>query len=494
MKKIRLILALCLLVSLMAPVKIAKANAPGAVVINEIAWMGTIASVNHEWIELYNTTDQNIDLAGWIIEDDDGAQTYTIANGVIAGKSYFLIEDAEEATSIPGDLITNLSLTNTGDKLVLKNVARVVIDTVNNTSGNWYAGNNDQKTTMERKDPLNLNDIAENWGNNVQGNGATDSLGNLIKGTVKGLNSIAVGNQAVNVTAKIDNQTPKNGDTITLSIEAQDVTNLFAYGIDLTYDKNILEFTEALKGNFLNDGGNIATSFNSGLENGQAGKVVIGEARTVENKTGKNGSGVLFTVKFKVIGQAGNVAQIILAQGSFLATLEGDLLCKFTNTEITVAQIAIVNPVQNLQANEGVNRYEMALSWEAPINGALSYKVLRKNAKGEFAELGITENLNSIDKKDLIPNINYIYQVIAQKGIDQSIASEVIQKETRGIKGDNNRSDRVDGRDLENLAKHFTETLDNPKFSALIDTTYDGTINGNDLIDIGVNWALTYAR
>ena len=48
------------------------AASAGDVVINEIAWMGTEASSGHEWIELYNTTGNDIDLTNWCIEDSGG--------------------------------------------------------------------------------------------------------------------------------------------------------------------------------------------------------------------------------------------------------------------------------------------------------------------------------------------------------------------------------------------------------------------------------------
>ena len=35
--------------------------------INEVAWMGTLVSSNDEWIELYNTGSNEIDLSGWVL-------------------------------------------------------------------------------------------------------------------------------------------------------------------------------------------------------------------------------------------------------------------------------------------------------------------------------------------------------------------------------------------------------------------------------------------
>ncbi len=41
------------------------------VIINEVAWMGTIASTSDEWIELYNPGTVAIDLTGWVLRADD---------------------------------------------------------------------------------------------------------------------------------------------------------------------------------------------------------------------------------------------------------------------------------------------------------------------------------------------------------------------------------------------------------------------------------------
>ena len=44
--------------------RVAHAASPGDVVINEVAWSGSVAAAADEWIELYNNTDQPIDLSG----------------------------------------------------------------------------------------------------------------------------------------------------------------------------------------------------------------------------------------------------------------------------------------------------------------------------------------------------------------------------------------------------------------------------------------------
>ena len=74
----------------------------------------------------------------------------------------------------------------------------------------------------------------------------------------------------------------------------------------------------------------------------------------------------------------------------------------------------------------------------------------------------------------------------------ESVPTDVLGMETRGLKGDNDRSDRVDGRDLDNLARHFAEIDLDCGLDPLADTTYDGNIDGSDLIDLGASFALVY--
>jgi hypothetical protein len=42
----------------------------GAVVISEVAWMGTTESANDEWIELYNNSETPHDVGDWSFKDE----------------------------------------------------------------------------------------------------------------------------------------------------------------------------------------------------------------------------------------------------------------------------------------------------------------------------------------------------------------------------------------------------------------------------------------
>jgi Predicted hydrolase (metallo-beta-lactamase superfamily) len=160
------------------------------VVINEVAWSGTSSNSLDEWIELYNTTGSAINLTGWKIVDDSGAQTYNLS-GTIAANGYYLIERTATATSVTGDLtVAGISLANTGDTLELQDASSVRVDIVNSSGGTWYAGATSGFYSMERKLATGGGSVSSNWASNngVTRNG-TNSSGGAINGTPRAKNS-----------------------------------------------------------------------------------------------------------------------------------------------------------------------------------------------------------------------------------------------------------------------------------------------------------------
>ncbi len=165
---------------------IIRAASVGDVVISEVAWMGTQADSNDEWIELYNNTDQPIDLTGWKLEAADGTPTITLA-GTIPANGFFLLERTDDNTvsDVIADQIYTGSLSNSGEALFLKDPFGTVIDSANGDGGAWPAGTASPKATMERIDPT-ASDSDANWDTNdgVHRNGL-DASNNPINGTPK---------------------------------------------------------------------------------------------------------------------------------------------------------------------------------------------------------------------------------------------------------------------------------------------------------------------
>lgn len=476
------------------------AAAPGSVVINEVAWAGSVDASTDEWIELYNTSNQAISLTNWTVKDDHN-HVYTIASGTISAQGYFLIEDHESAvTTATADAIISISLVNTGEKLQLFDDAGQSIDLVNSSGGAWFAGNASSKATMERINPLASGDLASNWKTSSGGSNDKASLASSIIGTPKKVNSSGQNQQgqpSQNIEILLSSDTPKVGDVVNATFKVNNAQDLFAYGFDVIYDSSVLHYQTAAPAGFLSANGTVNTSFQSALENNTEGKVVVAEARTNAVKTGINGSGDLFTLQFLVTGLGAGQSTFHFGVDSFLSNSVQDMSAQFVDKTFTVQPNQLPTPA-NVQAVPGQQRYTLSLSWDA-VAGATAYRVYRKNTADQWILLQESFATQFTDADgiagggSIIPLHQYSYRVVALGGQNEGIPADVSVQETRGLKADNNHSDRVDGRDLEILARHFGQTLPDADFNALADTTYDGQVDGSDLIDIGADFAKTYA-
>lgn len=157
------------------------------IVINEVAWMGTTASSNDEWIELYNNTSNSINLGGWILKTADGTPEIKLS-GTISPNGFYLLERTDDSTipQISADQIYTGALSNEGEDLRLYDKNNILIDGINcikDTGGKckkWFAGDNNTKQTMERKNPLVSGDQTENWATS-QTAGGTPRQENTVK-------------------------------------------------------------------------------------------------------------------------------------------------------------------------------------------------------------------------------------------------------------------------------------------------------------------------
>jgi len=190
LKRISLILLLILFLTFSSP---SFAVSILDVVISEVAWSGTTANTNHEWIELYNNTSEAIDITGWTLKAIDGTPNISLS-GIISAKSYFLLERTSgDATSVAEDQIYSGALIDSGESLELRSNDGALVDTASINGGAWPAGTGGTgipvRASMER---LNLQekDSDSNWVTNdgVTRNGL-DANGNPINGTPKSQNS-----------------------------------------------------------------------------------------------------------------------------------------------------------------------------------------------------------------------------------------------------------------------------------------------------------------
>ncbi|MCX6764606.1 MAG: lamin tail domain-containing protein [Candidatus Nealsonbacteria bacterium] len=136
---------------------------PLDLIINEIAWMGTEKSYNDEWLELYNNSSLELDLAGWKIKSENSKFNIELV-GKIAPKGFFILErtDDQSLPEVSADLIYKGALNNSGEHIKLTDNENQIIDEINCENG-WFAGNNETKQTMERKSPLGPGSDNNNW-------------------------------------------------------------------------------------------------------------------------------------------------------------------------------------------------------------------------------------------------------------------------------------------------------------------------------------------
>jgi hypothetical protein len=121
-----------------------------SVIINEIAWSGTKASADDEWIELYNPTSNTISLDGWELKSDDGTPSIKFDSTVTIGSNSYLLlaRNAGTFKELTPDVVYGTSSTqamlNSGEILRLKNKAGTTIDVANSYTGygftKWAAG------------------------------------------------------------------------------------------------------------------------------------------------------------------------------------------------------------------------------------------------------------------------------------------------------------------------------------------------------------------
>ena len=185
----------------------APATDPGDVVINEVAWMGTAANSSDEWIELYNNTDSSIDIGNWSIygADTGVCLNFSAADGsittTIPAHGYLIYANHDDDVRDSGganmvdiwDATIGMNDASPGQIILYDapDCGGSVIDTANQATGNWFAGDSGDRKTMERKDPTGSGTDGSNWATNdpsIAQNGL-DAGDNSINGTPKARNS-----------------------------------------------------------------------------------------------------------------------------------------------------------------------------------------------------------------------------------------------------------------------------------------------------------------
>lgn len=155
------------------------------VVINEIMADPTpvVGLPEWEYVELYNTTDFDIDLEGWQIQI--GSNDNTFENHILSAHGYLIVchKDAVDELKAFGDCVgfSSFSIGNTSSNMFLVskqgvNISHVVF------SSSWYhdADKDDGGWSVEQIDPLNPCAGANNWTASVDVSGGTPGRVNSV--------------------------------------------------------------------------------------------------------------------------------------------------------------------------------------------------------------------------------------------------------------------------------------------------------------------------
>lgn len=158
-----------LFVTIVALLSGAAAASP-TVVVNEVAWGGTMAGSQDEWIELRNCTASPIDLTGWVLAIGDvriplavvEQDTIEVRRSTIEAGGFLLLERTDDTTvsDVEADILYKGSLSNSGADLRLIDPLGNVVDLVACAAAGWPAGCASQGDlpfgTMERVDPIEM--------------------------------------------------------------------------------------------------------------------------------------------------------------------------------------------------------------------------------------------------------------------------------------------------------------------------------------------------
>ena len=169
-------------------------------ILSEIAWGGTAASSSDEWIELRNTGDEPVDLAGWSLRFGDvlislgevGDDTLEARTFRIEPGAFLLLERTDDATvsDVVADVIYKGALSNSGATVELLNPDGQIVDVVRPVDEAWPAGGASDAAppyvTMERT-PAGV--WASNDGRIRNG---LDAAGTPLNGTPGQINSAEV--------------------------------------------------------------------------------------------------------------------------------------------------------------------------------------------------------------------------------------------------------------------------------------------------------------
>lgn len=130
------------------------------IIIHEVAWMGTRASPEQLWVELYNPGSSVVSLDGWKLRCREQAFVAALSGTIQPGDSFVLIHESNpELWGVPiGGTFSDVWCAER-PRLMLVNDADQLIDVVDQ----WHAGDLETFATMQRNYPYRAGYSRSSW-------------------------------------------------------------------------------------------------------------------------------------------------------------------------------------------------------------------------------------------------------------------------------------------------------------------------------------------
>ena len=143
---------------------------PQSVVINEINYHSSDDFNTEDWVELYNNSEDIIDLSNWLIMDDNDNIFIISESTLIDPDSYIVLSQDIDSFNVfyteVENVIGNLGFgfSSSGDSLKLFNSENELMDLVEyDDEIPWPNEPDGNGPTLELIDPFSDNNLAENW-------------------------------------------------------------------------------------------------------------------------------------------------------------------------------------------------------------------------------------------------------------------------------------------------------------------------------------------
>jgi hypothetical protein len=138
-----------------------------------------------------------------------------------------------------------------------------------------------------------------------------------------------INSEATTINVEPSSKTVNIGDVFSLDIVLSEVTDLYSYEFDISFDPLLLAAQDIIEGSFLSTGG--STFFIPGTIDNSAGSVSVTGNSLVGEVPGVNGSGTLVTLSF-----------LALSEGISLVQLANVVLLDSTLADITAVTLSSI--------------------------------------------------------------------------------------------------------------------------------------------------------